>query len=198
MAKLHFSRLSVCGYTVKNEKLNNLLGSHIRPCQCLCGLKFIITQWANIVFIISHHAGGQKCTFGQTALFSPSVCGYTVKNEKLNNLLGISDHSNACVDHHNTVGQHCFYHLTPRQKYTFGQTALLSPSVCGYTVKNEKLNNLLGNHIRPCQCLCGLMFIITQWANIVFIISHHEGGQKCTFGQTALFSPVCVRLHSKK
>ena len=142
LAKLHFSRLSVCGYTVKNEKLNNLLGSHIRPCQCLCGLKFIITQWANIVFIISHHAGGQK--------------------------------------------------------YTFGQTALLSPSVCGYTVKNEKLNNLLGNHIRPCQCLCGLMFIITQWANIVFIISHHEGGQKCTFGQTALFSPVCVRLHSKK
>ena len=135
LAKLQFSRLSVCGYTVKNEKLNNLLGSHIRPCQCLCGLKFIITQWANIVFIISHHAGGQKCTFGQTALFSPSVCGYTVKN--------------------------------------------------------EKLNNLLGSHIRPFQCLCGLKFIITQWANIVFIISHHEGGQKYTFGQTALISCYC-------
>ena len=204
MAKLHFSRLSVCGYTVKNEKLNNLLGSHIRPFQCLCGLKFIITQWANIVFIISHHAGGQKCTFGQTALFSPSVCGYTVKNEKLNNLLGSHIRPCQCLcglkfiitQWANIV--FIISHHAGGQKYTFGQTALLSPSVCGYTVKNEKLNNLLGNHIRPCQCLCGLMFIITQWANIVFIISHHAGGQKCTFGQTALFSPVCVRLHSKK
>ena len=137
----------VCGYTVKNEKLDNLLGSHIRPCQCLCGLKFIITQWANIVFIISHNAGGQKCTFGQTELFSLSVSGYTVKN--------------------------------------------------------QKLDNLLGSHIRPCQCLCGLKFIITQWANIVFIISHHAGGQKRTFGQTALsvsgyLSVSCYTVKNEK
>ena len=39
----------VSGYTVKKVKLNNLLGSLIRPCQCVCGPKFIIKQWGNIV-----------------------------------------------------------------------------------------------------------------------------------------------------
>ena len=48
--------------------MNNLLGSLIRPCQCLCGPKFIIKQWGNIVFIISPRVRSEthfvpNCTF---------------------------------------------------------------------------------------------------------------------------------------
>ena len=161
-------------------KLNNLLGSLIRPCQCVCGPKFIIKQWGNIVLSSQathevRNALWPNCTFlalksilrtWQYWLNCTCCTSLTSYSTKILTYLYVAS---ACILPSVKIWSMVITALG------CGRTFLSHACVCvsGYTVKKVKLNNLLGSLIRPWQCVCGPKLIIKQWGNIVFIISHY-------------------------